>query len=120
MDLQFSPEQEHFRQEVRAFVASHLPESIRWKVNNGLAIARDDYISWQKLLHAKGWAGVSWPTEFGGTGWDPVRQFIFDEEHAAAGGPRLLSFGLKMVGPVIMAFGSPEQQARYLPKILSA
>ena len=120
MDLQFSSEHEQFRNEVRDFVASHLPESIRWKVNNGLAIARDDYINWQKLLHTQGWAGVSWPSQFGGTGWDPIRQYIFEEEHAAAGGPRLLSFGLKMVGPVIMAFGSPEQQARYLPKILSA
>ena len=120
MNLQFSDEHEAFREEVREFVAINLPESIRWKVNNGLAIARNDYIDWQKLLHAKGWAGVNWPIQFGGTGWDPIRQYIFEEEHAAAGGPRLLSFGLRMVGPVIMAFGSPEQQSRYLPKILSA
>jgi len=63
---------------------------------------------------------VNWPLQFGGTGWNAVQQFIFEEESAIAGAPRLIPFGLKMVAPVLMAFGSPEQQARFLPKIRSA
>jgi alkylation response protein AidB-like acyl-CoA dehydrogenase len=72
------------------------------------------------MLHAKGWGGPSWPVQFGGPGWNPVRQYIFEEESAAAGAPRAIPFGLKMVAPVIMAFGSPLQQQRFLPSILSA
>jgi len=72
------------------------------------------------MLHAKGWGGPSWPAQFGGPGWNPVRQYIFEEESAAAGAPRAIPFGLKMVAPVIMAFGSPLQQQRFLPRILSA
>jgi alkylation response protein AidB-like acyl-CoA dehydrogenase len=82
-------------------------------------VPAEETVAWQRLLHARGWGGPSWPAEFGGTGWDPVRQYIFEEECAAAGAPRLLPFGLKMVGPVIMRFGSEAQQRRFLPRILS-
>src|SRR5690606_1930742 len=74
---------------------------------------------WQRILHACGWGAPGWPKEFGGLAWDPVRLHIFDEEAAAAGAPRTLPFGLKMVGPVIMAFGSPAQQQYFLPRIAS-
>jgi alkylation response protein AidB-like acyl-CoA dehydrogenase len=120
MDLNFSSEELAFRQEVRDFVAAALPQDIRHKVLNGLILESQDYIRWQKILHEKGWGGFSWPKEFGGTGWTPTQQYIFDEECAAAGAPRAIPFGLKMVAPVIMRFGSPAQQQRFLPKILSA
>ena len=120
MDLDFSPQELEFREEVRAFLSSSLPAGTRQRVLEGLETTRDDIAGWQKILFKKGWGGPNWPIEFGGAGWDPVRQFIFEEESAAAGAPLLLPFGLKMVGPVIMRFGNPAQQARYLPKILSA
>jgi alkylation response protein AidB-like acyl-CoA dehydrogenase len=120
MDLNFSPEEIAFRQEVREFVAKSLPPDIRHKVLNGLILERDDYVRWQRILHAKGWGAASWPRDFGGPGWTSVQQYIFEEECAAAGAPRGIPFGLKMVAPVIMAFGSPAQQQRFLPKILAA
>ncbi|TFV95044.1 pimeloyl-CoA dehydrogenase large subunit [Oxalobacteraceae bacterium OM1] len=120
MDLNFTPADLAFRDEVRDFVANHLPADIRHKVLNGLILTSSDYVRWQKILHEKGWGGASWKKEFGGPGWTPVQQYIFEEECAAAGAPRAIPFGLKMVAPVIMQFGSPVQQERFLPKILSA
>src|SRR5215813_5117116 len=119
MDLTFSPEELAFRDEVRAFLAASLPPSTRRKLLEGGEATADETVGWQRALHARGWGGPNWPQEFGGTGWDPVRQFIFEEESAAAGTPRLLPFGLKMVGPVIMRFGNAAQQKRFLPRILS-
>jgi alkylation response protein AidB-like acyl-CoA dehydrogenase len=120
VDLDFSPEENAFREQVRQFVADSLPPHIRHKVMNGIHLDRDDHVLWQRTLHQHGWGGVGWPREFGGPGWTPTELYIFEEECARGGAPRLISFGLKMIAPVLMAFGSPEQQARYLPKIMSA
>jgi alkylation response protein AidB-like acyl-CoA dehydrogenase len=120
MDLNFSPEENAFREEVRDFVSEKLPASIRHKVMNGAHLNRDEHVQWQRILHQRGWGGPGWPKEFGGPGWTPTEQYIFEEECAAGGAPRLISFGLKMIAPVLMAFGSPAQQQRYLPKILAA
>jgi len=119
VDLTFTPEEQAFREEVRAFLEQDLPPRMRRFVLEGLHVPPEETVAWQRLLHRKGWGGPNWPAEFGGTGWDPVRQYIFEEECAAAGAPRLLPFGLKMVGPVIMRFGSEAQQRRFLPRILS-
>src|SRR3954462_12805227 len=120
MDLNFTASEQAFRAEVREFLRTHLPEDISRRVLIGGQVKPDDFTRWQRILHSRGWGGTNWPKEFGGTGWTPVQQHIFDEECAAAGAPRVLPFGLKMVGPVIMAFGTPEQQRRFLPRILSA
>jgi alkylation response protein AidB-like acyl-CoA dehydrogenase len=120
MDLNFTAEEVAFRQQVRVFLEQSLPPDIQQKVLNGLILERDDYVRWQCILHAQGWGGASWPAEFGGPGWTAVQQYIFEEECAAAGAPRAIPFGLKMVAPVIMAFGSKAQQERYLPRILAA
>ncbi len=119
MDLTFTAEELAFRDEVREFLAASVPAETRRKVLEGLEVSRDDTFRWHQILHRKGWGGPNWPVQFGGTGWDPVRQYIFEEESAAAGAPRLLPFGLKMVGPVIMRFGNAAQQQRFLPRILS-
>ena len=120
MDLNFTAEESAFRQQVRSFMQEKLPADIRQKVLGGLIVERDDYVRWQRILHEQGWGAPSWPEQFGGPGWNATQQYIFEEESAAAGAPRAIPFGLKMVAPVIMAFGSPEQQQRYLPKILAA
>ena len=120
MDLSFTPEEHAFRADVRNFVARKLPAHIRDKVMSGEHLTRDDHVLWQRTLYARGWGGPGWPKEFGGPGWSKTEQYIFEEECAAGGAPRLISFGLKMIAPVLMAFGTPAQQQRYLPKILSA
>jgi alkylation response protein AidB-like acyl-CoA dehydrogenase len=120
MDLNFTPEESAFRQQVRSFMQQKLPADIRKKVLGGLIVERDDYVRWQRILHEQGWGAPGWPEQFGGPGWNATQQYIFEEEAAGAGAPRAVPFGLKMVAPVIMAFGSPEQQQRYLPKILAA
>jgi alkylation response protein AidB-like acyl-CoA dehydrogenase len=119
MDLNFTAAEVAFRDEVRQFLRDELPEEIAQRVKNGLAVHAEDYTRWQKTLYKRGWGAPGWPTQFGGPGWGPVQMHIYDEEAAAAGAPRTLPFGLKMVAPVIMAFGSPEQQQRFLPGILS-
>jgi alkylation response protein AidB-like acyl-CoA dehydrogenase len=119
LDLNFTPEETSFREDVRSFLRANLPADIREKVLGKRHLERDDYVRWQKALCDRGWGGPSWPVEFGGTGWNGVQQYIFEEEAALAGAPRTVPFGPKMVAPVLMRFGSPEQQRRFLPRILS-
>ncbi len=119
MDLAFTPEELAFREEVRSWVAQNLPKDIAYKVQNGLNLSRDDQQGWGKILGKKGWLGFGWPKEFGGPGWTAVQKHLFEEECAMASAPRILPFGPVMVAPVIMAFGTPEQQKRHLPGIAS-
>lgn len=119
MDLAFTPEEQAFREEVRHWVRANLPEDIAHKVRNDLHLTRDDMQRWAKILGKKGWLGYGWPTEFGGPGWSAVQKHLFEEECALAGTPRIVPFGPVMVAPVIMAYGSPEQQKRFLPGIAS-
>ena len=120
MDLNFTADEQTFRSEVRAFVRENLPGATRHKVLSGRHLTRDETMRWHRILAEHGWGAPSWPKEHGGTGWDPVREFIFEDECAALGAPRLLPFGLRMVGPVIMTFGSAAQQQRFLPRIAAA
>ena len=118
MDLNFSPEDQKFRAEIRAFIDANLPADVRDKILNGKRLKKDDYMRWHKALNKKGWVAHTWPKQFGGPGWNVAQQNIFEEECADAGAPPLMPFGLRMVAPVIQAFGSPEQQQHYLPRIL--
>jgi len=117
MRLEFTDEEQSFREEVQRFLREQLSSDISDKVLNGYELGREEHLLWQRRLHERGWGGMGWPVEFGGPGWNPVQQYIFEEESALAGGPRLIPFGTKMVAPVIMAFGSVAQQQRFLPKI---
>jgi alkylation response protein AidB-like acyl-CoA dehydrogenase len=119
MDLAFTKDEEQFRLEIRAWVHANLPKHISHKVHNALRLSRDDMQAWAKILGTKGWLGYGWPQEFGGPGWNAVQKHLFEEECALAGAPRIVPFGPVMVAPVIMAFGSPEQQQRFLPGIAS-
>ena len=119
MDLNFTDEERGFRNEIRAWVAANLPKDISHKVHNALHLTRDDMQRWAKILGKQGWHGWGWPKQFGGPGWNVIQRHIFEEECALAGAPRVAPFGPVMVAPVIMAFGSPEQQARHLPGIMS-
>jgi len=113
MDLRDSPEELAFRQEVREFVASQLPDDIRRKVLGFLRVEREDYVRWQRILAARGWGAPGWPKEFGGCGWNAVQKNIFEEECFGAGAPRQMPFGLSMIGPVLMKYGTPAQRERF-------
>ena len=119
MDLAFTPEEQAFREEIRAWVRANLPDDLAHKVHNALELTRDDMQRWAKILGKKGWLGFGWAKEFGGPGWTAVQKHLFEEECALAGAPRIVPFGPVMVAPVIMAFGTPEQQQRFLPGIAS-
>jgi pimeloyl-CoA dehydrogenase large subunit len=117
MDLRFTPEEIAFRDEVRAFMRTALPEPIRRKMVEARRLVKEDLVTWQRILNAKGWAVPHWPMAWGGTDWSPVKQYIFREELQQAPAPDPLQFGVNMVGPVIIAFGSEAQKRRYLPRI---
>lgn len=119
MDLDFTPAEQRFREEVRAFVRESLPQEIAARILAGQPATRDDIVTWQRILHRRGWGAPSWPKEYGGTGWGPVEQYVFEQECTAAGAPLQLPFGLKMIGPVLMRFGDAAQTARFLPRIVS-
>ena len=120
MDLNFSDDELEFQRTVRATLAEHYPEDIRYKQDNGIAPARDDFVRWQKILHGLGWIAPNYPVEYGGTGWTPVQKYIFESELARINAPRVIPFGISMVGPVIYTFGSEEQKQRFLPDILES
>ena len=117
MDLSFTPEENAFREEVRAFFRDHLPADIREKLVAGLHASKEDMVRWTRILNKKGWAVTHWPKQYGGTGWTPVQQYIFLEELQLAPAPAPLPFGVSMVGPVIYTFGNEEQKKKYLPRI---
>ncbi len=119
MDLAFTPEEQQFRDDIRTWVHANLPPDISHKVHHALHLTRDDMQRWAKILGRKGWLGHGWPAQFGGPGWTAVQKHLFEEECAHAGAPRVVPFGPVMVAPVIMAFGNPEQQQRFLPGIAS-
>src|SRR5690606_15840972 len=120
MELHYSPEEQAFREEVRQFLREKLPPDIAAKVKGNKRLSRDDYVRWHKILGEKGWLAQHWPVEYGGTGWSPIQRHIFDEEAAAAGAPGIIPFGVSMVAPVIIRFGSEEQKRYYLPRILNS
>ena len=119
MDLTYTGDDLAFRDQVRAFLEAELPADLRHKVHHHLRLRKDDYVRWHRILARQGWVAPGWPREYGGPGWTPVQRHIFEEECARAGTPPVLPFGVNMVAPVIMAFGSEEQKAHYLPRILS-
>src|SRR5271163_18404 len=117
MDLRFTPEEIAFRDEVRTFFHGNLPDGIRTKLVEGKHLAKDDIISWQRILNKRGWAVANWPVQWGGTGWTAVQQYIFQDELQQTPAPQPLGFGVTMVGPVMIAFGSEAQKRRFLPRI---
>ena len=121
MDLELAPADLAFRDEVRAFLDANLTDALRQAARRATSVFIDKAYSlpWQKILHARGWAAPSWPKEYGGPGWSDAQRHIFAAECARAGAPGLAPMGLRMVAPVLMRYGTPEQKAHYLPRILS-
>src|SRR5690349_1960205 len=121
MDLELRAEDLAFQAEVRAFLDENLTPELRAAGAGLTSVFCEPRFSlpWQRILHARGWAAPSWPKQYGGPGWTDAQRSIFAAECARAGAPSLAPMGLKMVGPVIMGYGTPEQKAHYLPRILS-
>ncbi len=121
MDIELSPEDTAFRDEVRAFLRDNLSDAIQAgsAATPSVFVEPDVGQVWNGVLQAKGWLGYQWPVEHGGTGWSAVQRFIFEKECALAGAPNLTVLGLKLVAPVIWTFGNAAQKAFYLPRILS-
>ena len=120
MNLDYSDSDRSFREEVQNFIRDNLPTDIKAKIDSRQKLTKDDYMAWHKILHSRGWVAPNWPIDFGGPGWSPLQCHIFDEEIGLAGVPRVLPFGVAMVGPVIMEFGTNAQKEYYLPRILSS
>jgi alkylation response protein AidB-like acyl-CoA dehydrogenase len=117
MDLNYSPEETAFRDEVRTWIRENLPAEVRDKVLNYRELSKDDLLGWHRKLAAKGWVAPFWPKEWGGTDWTVVQRYIFEEECESAGAPPVVSFGVRMCAPVLLRFGTPEQKQRFLPRI---
>ena len=121
MDLDLDAPALAFRAEVRAFLEAELPDALRRAARRTTSVFTDKDVSlpWQRILHRRGWVAPSWPKAYGGPGWDETQRYIFAAECARAGAPGLAPMGLRMVGPVIMGYGTPAQKAELLPRILS-
>ena len=121
MNIEFSQEDEKFRAEVQAFLADKLTDDMRRASERTTTVFADKDLAmaWQAILVEKGWAVPAWPEEHGGTGWTPNQKYIFGEECAKAHAPGLIPLGLRMLAPVLFKYGTAEQKAEYLPKMLS-
>lgn len=120
MNADFTEEELAFQKEVREFMENEFPSDIRNKVDNNIKLSKEDIVRWQKILNKQGWMAPNWPVEYGGTGWTPTQKFIFSQEMGHIGAPDPVPFGVKMVAPVILAYGNEEQKQRFLPDILES
>ena len=117
MDLNYSPEEVAFRDEVRAWLRDNLPAELRDKVLNYRELGKEELLRWHKILAKKGWVAPFWPKEWGGTDWTVVQRYIFEEECGAAGCPPIVPFGVRMCAPVLLRFGTDAQKQRFLPRM---
>ena len=117
MDLNYSEDEAAFRNQVRTWLEASIPPHLKEKVATYQELDREDLLTWHRILAKKGWVAPSWPVQWGGTDWNAVQRYIFEEECGAAGAPPLVPFGLSMCAPVLIQFGSEQQKKRFLPRI---
>ena len=118
MDLNFTPAEETFRSEVRAFLAERLPARLSDKVAHSKHLTKADMEEWHAILNAQGWLANHWPEEYGGPGWNAIQKFIFEHECCLANAPRIVPFGVNMLGPVLIKYGNAAQKNYWLPRLL--
>ena len=118
MDLSYSAEELAFQDDVRAFLRDELSAELAEKVRLGRDLTKADMDGWHAALNGRGWLAQNWPKAFGGAEWSAVQRHIFEVEAAAHNAPRIVPFGLSMLGPVLQKFGSKAQQDHWLPRIL--
>jgi alkylation response protein AidB-like acyl-CoA dehydrogenase len=117
MDLNYSAEELAFRDEVRGWLKANLPPELRKKVATYDHLTKEELLRWHGILAKQGWIAPSWPKEWGGTDWDVVKRYIFEEECGYAGTPPLVPFGITMCAPVLLKFGTEAQKRHFLPRI---
>jgi alkylation response protein AidB-like acyl-CoA dehydrogenase len=120
MELNFTDAEQAFRREVQDFLATRLSPELAARVKHGYALSKADMNGWHAALHAQGWFANHWPVEYGGTGWGAIERFIFENECALANAPRIVPFGVNMLGPVLIKYGSEAQKRYWLPRILDS
>ncbi|PHS17583.1 MAG: pimeloyl-CoA dehydrogenase large subunit [Kangiella sp.] len=119
MDLQYNQDELTFQQEVRLFLKNNLPENLSQKVKLGLELEKSDFDQWHTILNTQGWLASHWPEKYGGTNWSSIERHIFEEECCFAFAPRIIPFGISMLAPVVIAFGTEQQKQHFLPRILN-
>ena len=119
MDLSYSDEDRAFQADIRQWLKDRLPQDLSDKVRAGKRLQKEDFLAWHQMLRERGFLAQMWPVEYGGTGWTAAEKAIFDEECIAAAAPRVVPFGLNMLGPVLIKYGSQEQKDHYLPRIMN-
>jgi len=119
MQLEFTPAEIEFRDEVRRFIAGNYPAEIRERQQQGLEIRKQDYLAWHRIVARRGWSVPAWSVEYGGPGWTAVQRYIWEDELASADTVPIIAFSVGLVGPVIYTFGTNEQKARFLPDIVA-
>jgi alkylation response protein AidB-like acyl-CoA dehydrogenase len=117
MDLNYSPEELAFRDEVRGWLRTNLPADLRQKMESYQELSKEELLRWHKILAKKGWVAPDWPAEWGGTDWNVVQRYIFEEECGFAATPMVVPFGVRMCAPVLLQFGTDAQKKRFLPRI---
>jgi alkylation response protein AidB-like acyl-CoA dehydrogenase len=119
MHLQFSDDDERFRDSIREALEGLVPADMARRTRQGVHPTKADLKAWNRIMYDRGWAAAHWPKEYGGTGWSPLHVHIFEEELAAVDAPFLSYFGLRLVGPLIFTFGTAQQKKQYIPDILT-
>lgn len=120
MHMNFTADERAFEQAVSAFVAENLPPDIKAKVERGIELTREEIRRWMEILGKQGWAATNWDKKDGGPGFTIAEKFLAEDAIFMSGAPKMVHFGTRMVGPVLLAFGTPEQKAKYIPKILTS
>ena len=120
MNADFTADDLAFQAEVKDFLEKEFPSAYRKKIDARQRLTKEEIVDWQKILFRKGWVAPNWPKEYGGTGWSPTQKYIFSTEMGLVGAPEPVPFGMTMVAPVIMAYGTEEQKERFLPDILES
>lgn len=118
MNLEYSAEDLAFCQAVQKFIDTRVPSALKQKVLAGKHLSKQDMQQYHAVLHEQGWLAQSWPVEYGGCAWSAIQKHIFEEAAAAAGCPRIVPFGVNMLGPVLLKFGDEAQRRHFLPRIL--
>jgi alkylation response protein AidB-like acyl-CoA dehydrogenase len=119
MDLNFTAGEQAFRTEVQRFLRDEVSHRLTDKVRHGKRLSKADHQQWHATLDARGWLASHWPRAYGGPGWSAVEKFIFEHECALAYAPRIVPFGVNMLGPVLIKYANEAQKRHWLPRILS-
>lgn len=120
MHLRLSDDEQAFAGKVRTFFATDYPQDILARMREGTPLTRADHVRSQQALNGRGWFGIGWPAEHGGPGWTPTQRYLFEQELERAGAPNIIPMAVIYIGPIICAFGTRDQQARWLPDILES